>query len=250
MFRRMFSRSWWWTTLLVLGGIALTIRLGIWQLARYQENHAYNDHLTAMQAASPISLNDETVSADLTGMEYRAIQASGTYDFTHQVAIRDQVWTQTWGDDAGFALLTPLLLSNGKAVLVERGWIPLSDNSPSSWHQFDESGAVRITGVIRLPAVPEMGGLSDPTPAPGSSGSDFWNLVNITLLQKQMPYPLLPFYIQQTPDSAPAGLPYRYSSQPELADDGSNMGYALVWFSFAALLFFGYPVYLGKQAEH
>jgi cytochrome oxidase assembly protein ShyY1 len=29
--------------------------------------------------------------------------------------------------------------------------------------------------------------------------------------------------------------------------EGSHFGYALQWFSFAAVLFFGYPFYLRKQ---
>jgi surfeit locus 1 family protein len=246
MFRLMFSRRWWWTTLLALGAIAVTIRLGIWQLDRYSQNHSFNAHLTAMQAAPAVDIS--AADADLRGMEYRAVRAAGTYDFAHQVAIRNQVWTQSWGDDVGYALLTPLVLPDGRAVLVERGWIPLQNNTRVSWGQFDQPGPVSVTGVIRLPAAPEMGGgVPDPTLAPGQAGLDFWNLVNLGRLQQQIPHPLLPVYIQQTPDPDQTGLPYRASPVPDLADDGSNLGYATVWFSFALLLFFGYPVYLKKQ---
>jgi surfeit locus 1 family protein len=250
MLRLMFSRRWWWTTLLVVAGIGVVIRLGFWQLGRYAENRAYNAHLDAMQAATPLVLSTANASSDLTGMEYRAVQVTGTYDFAHQVAIRNQVWTQSWGDDMGYALLTPLVLADGRAVLVERGWIPLKDNTPASWSRYDQPGTLTVTGVLRLPARPEMGGEQDPTPAPGESGLDFWNLVNIPRLQEQIPSPLLPVYIQQAPDPSQTGLPYRDSPVPDPADDGTNLGYALVWFSFAILLFFGYPLYLRKQGEH
>ncbi len=250
MLRSLFSRRWWWTTLLVLAATAVLIRLGIWQLDRYGQNHAFNTHLTAMQAASSLDLSGSDPPAGLTAMEYRQVTAAGVYDFTHQVAIRNQIWVQTWGNDVGYTLLTPLVLSDGHAVLVERGWIPEQDNSRASWSQFDQAGPVTVTGVIRLPPVPEMGGgVPDPTPAPGQAGLDFWNLINIARLQKQMPYPLLPVYVQQSPDPAQTGLPYRDAPVPDLADDESNLGYALVWFSFAALLFFGYPVYLRRQGD-
>jgi len=249
MLRLMFSRRWWWTTLLVVAGIGVVIRLGFWQLGRYAENHAYNLHLSAIQAAPTLVLSPSSLSTDLAGMEYRAAQVAGRFDFPRQVAIRNQVWTQSWGEDMGYALLTPLVLSDGRAVLVERGWIPLKDNTPVSWRQYDQPGPVTVTGVIRLPAKPEMGGAPDPTPAPGEAGLYFWNIVDIPRMQKQMPYTLLPVYIQQAPDPAHTGLPYRDSPVPEPADDGSNLGYALVWFSFAVLLFFGYPLYLKKQGE-
>jgi surfeit locus 1 family protein len=249
MLRLMFSRRWWWTTLLVVAGIAGMVCLGFWQLGRYAENHAYNLHLNAMQNAPTLVLPAGDPPPDLTGMEYRTVQVKGTFDFAHQVAIRNQVWTQSWGDDMGYTLLTPLILADGRAALVERGWIPLKDDTPASWRQFDQPGPVSVTGVIRLPAKPEMGGASDPTPAPGQAGLDFWNLVDIPRLQRQMPYPLLPVYLQQAPDPAQTGLPYRDSPVPEPVDDGSNLGYAMVWFSFAVLLFLGYPLYLRKQGE-
>ena len=249
MLRLMFSRRWWWTTLLVAAGIAVVIRLGFWQLARYAENHAYNTHLSAMQAAPELVLGAGDPVSGLAGMEYRAVRVSGSFDFTHQVAIRNQVYTQSWGDDMGYALVTPLVMADGQAVLVERGWIPLKDNTPAAWRQFDQPGPVTVAGVIRLPAKPEMGGEADPTPAPGQS-LDFWNIVNVPRLQKQMPYALLPVYVEQNPDPVQSGLPYRDLPVPEPADDGSNLGYAMVWFSFGVLLFFGYPLYLKRQGEN
>jgi surfeit locus 1 family protein len=250
MVRLLFSRRWWLTTLLVITAIGVVILLGFWQLGRYAENRAYNAHLNAMQVAPALVLSTENLSVDLTGMEYRTVQAAGAYDFTHQVAIRNQVWTQSWGDDVGYTLVTPLIMAGGQAVLVERGWIPLKDNQPASWRQYDQPGRVTVTGVIRLPAKPEMGGAQDPTPGPGQAGLNFWNIVNIPRLQKQIPYPLLPIYIQQAPDPAQTGLPYRDSPVPNPADDGTNLGYALVWFSFGLLLLFGYPSYLRKQEGH
>ncbi len=245
-----FSRRWWWTTLLVLVGTAVLVLLGFWQLGRYSQNHAFNLHLAAMQAAPTLDLTSAPVPADLTQLEYQSVQLAGVYDFAHEVAIRNQVWTQTWGDDMGYALLTPLRLADGRGVLVERGWVPLQDNTRNSWQPFEEAGTVTVTGVIRLPAAPEMGGgVPDPTLAPGQSGLDFWNLIDIPRLQKQIPYPLLPVYIQQTSDAARSGYPYPYPSLPDPADDTTNLGYAFVWFLFAGLLFFGYPLYLRNQGE-
>ena len=247
MFRLIFSRRWWITSLLVLFGIGLTIRLGIWQVDRYLGNKAFATHLAAMQSATPILLDGGQPPAGLTGMEYRAVQATGKYDFSHQVAIKNQIWVQSWGNEIGYILVTPLIFPDGSAVLVDRGWIPIKDNTPASWQEFDTPGNVTISGVVRLPAVPEMGGASDPTLAPGQVSLDLWNLIDLRRLQKQMPYPILPVYIQQAPVGDNTVLPFGALPEPDLSEEGINEGYATVWFLFTGLLIFGYPVYLRKQ---
>ena len=249
--RLMLSRKWWWSTLLVLGGIALTIRLGIWQVSRFHENTAIAEHLVAMQGAPAITLSGKASPPDLTSMEWRQVKASGTFDFSHQVAIRNQIWAQTWGNDVGYKLVAPLIFPDGSAILVDRGWIPLADNDPANWGQFDQPGPVTVNGIIRLSTRPEFGGEIVPTLAPGETAASFWNLININGLQKQIPYPLLSVYIQQGPDPAFNGMPYRVLSQPDdstaATTASTNVGYAFTWFAFAALLFGGYPLYLSKQ---
>jgi surfeit locus 1 family protein len=247
MLRVMFSRRWWITTLLILAGIGLTIRLGIWQVDRYLNNTAFANHLAAMQSATPLVIGAGSQPAGLTGMEYRAVKATGTFDFSHQIAIKNQVWVQSWGNETGYILVTPLVFPDGSAVLVDRGWIPLKDNTPASWQGFDGSSSVTVSGVLRLPALPEMGGESDPTLAPGQASLDVWNLINVTRLQKQLPYPILPVYIQQAPVGDNSALPFRALPEPDLSEAGVNEGYATVWFVFTGLLIFGYPVYLRKQ---
>ena len=248
MFRLMFSRRWWATTLLVLVGIGLTILLGFWQVGRYRQNKTFADHLTAMQAAPSLTLIGASQAAGLTGMEYRAVQATGSFDFSHQIAVRNQIWVQTWGNETGYILVAPLVLPDGSAVLVDRGWIPLNYNTPASWRTLDDPGPVTVNGIIRLPALPEMGGEPDPTLAPGQASMDFWNLVNLTRLQKQIPYPILPVYIEQAPVGDNPDPPFRALSDPDLTASDTNAGYAIMWFAFTALLFFGYPVYLQRTA--
>jgi surfeit locus 1 family protein len=247
MLRLMFSRRWWITSLLVLVGIGLTIRLGIWQVDRYLNNTAFGNHLAAMRSASPLSLGAGSQPVGLTGMEYRAVQAAGIFDFSHQIAIKNQIWVQTWGNETGYILVTPLVFPDGSAVLVDRGWIPLNYNTPASWQAFDTPGSATVNGVLRLPAVPEMGGELDPTLAPGQTALDFWNLIDLKRLQKQIPYVILPVYIQQAPVGNNTALPFRALPEPDLSEAGVNEGYAMVWFVFTGLLIFGYPVYLSKQ---
>ena len=248
--RLMFSARWWWTTLLVFLGIAVTIRLGIWQIDRDFQRRSQNEHIRAVQALPVLELPTSEAHEDLAEMEYRKVRATGSYDYEHQVAIRNQAWAQDWGMEPGYALITPLILADGPAILVNRGWIPVQYGTPAAWRQLDEPGPVTIEGILRLEMQQgEMGGgVPDPTLAPGQHGLDLWNFVNIRRLQDQIPYPLYNVYIQQAPDEGKTSLPY--PSLPEIdLSAGSHLGFALQWFFFASLLMFGYPVFLKKQSK-
>ena len=244
----MFSRRWWWTTIIVILGIGVAIRMGIWQLDRNRDRQARIREIKSVQDMPVLDLNQEALPTDLSKMEYRKVTVSGEFDFNHQVALRNQIWTQTWGDEPGFALLTPLMLPDGQSVLVERGWIPNKYDTPQSWQEFDEPGIVTIEGILRLPMEKgEMGGgVPDPTLEPGENQLDFWNFVNLGRLQKQIPYTILDVYIQQSPADNNQELPFEWIAQPDL-DPGAHIGFALMWFFYAGLLLFGYPAWLKKQ---
>lgn len=241
--RAMFSRRWLLTTLLVLLGSALCVRLGIWQLDRLAQRRAFNAHVQAMWQAEPLTLTGQT-REDLTTMEYRAVIVGGTYDFENQVALRNRYYQNR----PGYHLLTPLLLDDGSAVLVERGWVPADGNSaPADWRKYDQPGRVTVEGQIRLgQSKPDLGGVPDPTLAPGQTRLDFWNTVNLERIRRQVPYPMLEVFIQPKVDPADETPPIPYQPEIELTE-GPHLGYAGQWFTFAAILVLGYPFFLRKQ---
>lgn len=243
IWRAAFSRKWLVTTLLVLAGALVCVRLGIWQLDRLAQRRAFNAHYLETSVATPIIM-DSTPRADLTTMEYRQVTATGTFDPANSVVLRNQYHE----GQPGYFLLTPLVLTDGNAVLVERGWIPADGNTnPIDWRKYDESGEVTLTGIMRLgQTTPDLGGVPDPALVAGQLRLDFWNLVNLERISKQVPYKLLPVFIQPDPDPAISAPPYPYQPAIEISE-GPHMGYALQWFSFAGLLVCGYPFFLRKQ---
>jgi surfeit locus 1 family protein len=170
-------------------------------------------------------------------MEWRAVTAAGIYDFDHQVAIRNQYYENQYG----YHLITPLLL-DGTAVLVDRGWIP----PDADWRAFDEPGIVTVTGQIRLgQAKPDFGGVADALPEDGSR-LEVWNNLDLEKMSAQFPYPILGVYIQLDALQGDESPPIPFQPEIELTE-GPHFGYALQWFTFAAILFAGYPFYLRKQ---
>ena len=239
--RKMVSMKWLVTTLLVFAGTAVCIRLGVWQLDRLDQRRAFNQQVESMRAADLLDLNAATPE-DIASMEWRAVTVTGEYDFENQVALRNQYNESVYG----FHLITPLQY-NGGVVLVNRGWIPAeSDSAPQDWRAFDEAGEVTVTGQIRLgQGKPAFGGVADALPMDGTR-LDIWNNLDVENMSAQMPYPILGIFIQPNAQAEDTSPPIPYQPIIELTE-GSHFGYALQWFTFAAILFLGYPFYLRKQ---
>ena len=240
LLKKMFSRAWILATLLVFAGTAFCIRMGIWQLDRLEQRRAFNSQVETMRAAEMLDLNQD-LPADISSMEWRAVTVSGEYDFENQVALRNQFN----GDQYGYHLITPLFFSGG-VVLVDRGFIPADGNTAparSAWRKYDEAGQVTVTGQIRLgQEKPAFGGVADAE----ADHLDVWNNLDVKRIVAQSPYPMLPIFIQpnEIPNDSTPPIPF----QPEVElTEGPHFGYALQWFSFATILFFGYPFFLRKQ---
>jgi surfeit locus 1 family protein len=171
------------------------------------------------------------------------VAVTGEYDFENQVVIRNQYN----GNQYGYHIVTPLLFDGG-AVLVDRGWIPADGNSaPSDWRKYDEVGPQNVTGQIRIgQAQPIIGGVADPELSPEKTRMDAWNNLNLERIAQQIPYPILTVYVQPNTEDAASAPPIAFQPIVELTE-GSHFGYALQWFTFATILFVGYPFYLRKQ---
>ncbi|HEX8990783.1 MAG TPA: SURF1 family protein [Anaerolineales bacterium] len=241
---RLLRREWILFTLLVLAGAAVCIALGIWQLNRLRQRRASNAQVSTIQAMAPLELPAEAGSNDLTTMQYRRVNATGMFDGAHQVAILNHYNEGEYG----YHLMTPLVMSGGDAILVDRGWIPPETNSsPASWHQYDVTSAVAVHGIIQLSApAPVFGAATDPTLMPGQTGLDRWIHVNIPRLAQQVPYPLLPVYIEPDPVPGATTPPIPSQDQPDLSD-GPHLGYAVQWFGFATIMLVGYPFYVRRR---
>jgi surfeit locus 1 family protein len=212
-------------------------------LDRLAQRRAFNAHIESVWVMPPLNLTADTTE-DLTTMEYRDVVASGRYDYPNQVALRNMYSDGQYG----YHLLTPLVMGEGVAVIVDRGWIPAEGNGmPDDWRVYDEEADATVQGILRVgQEEPEMGGIPDPELAPGQTGLDFWMNPNLDRLGEQLPYDILPIYIQPDPDPTDSDPPIPF--QPEIVlTEGAHIGYAVQWFSFATVLCFGYPFYLRKH---
>lgn len=247
--RGLLAPRWIVASLLVIAAVAVMMRLGFWQLDRHAERAAFNARVAAQIDAPELALNQALASGeaapnDLLEMEYRPVRAEGVFDPENEIILRNQVLDGL----PGYHVFTPLRIDGlEQAVLVDRGFIPLEARTPADRAQYAQSGPAEVHGVIRLAHVPRFAGAPDPTLAPGETRLDVWNALRLERIQQQVPYPLLPVYIQAAPGADSGGAyPVARLEQPEISA-GPHMGYALQWFAFAAMLAVGYPFFVRRM---
>lgn len=232
--------KWTLTTVLVLIGVYVLIRLGFWQLDRLESRRQFNQHYLEQISSPIINLNDEINHQELLNMEYREVTVSGYYDFTNEIYLQNQAYENI----PGYRVVTPLKIDNNKNyVYIERGWISLEDlkdieaiNRIFAQHQ-------NLDGIIRLPqSESDFGGKSSNA---SESNSQFFLYVDLDLLKTELEYGLLPIYVQLK-DEDDNQKPYSKLPDIEITE-GPHFGYAVQWFFFASLLGIGYPFFVRKQ---
>jgi len=244
--------KWLWATLAVVLGLALLIRLGFWQLDRLAERRAANAHLVAQLEMPPLNLTGQPLAP--AGVDLRRANVRGSYDFAQEMVLRNRAF-----DGApGVHLIRPLRIAGSDtAVLVDRGWIPYDQALPDYRKVYDQPvGEVEVQGVLHL-SQPRLNSLSpaDPPLSPDRPRLDEWFRIDIPRIQQQIPYPLLPVYLEQGQPNLAAVPPMSTSDalpRPDIQidlSDGPHLSYAIQWFSFAAILLVGYVTLFIRQTS-
>jgi surfeit locus 1 family protein len=102
-------------------GMAVTARLGWWQLDRAAQKAAVQASLDERRALPPVPGPDlARTEAEAQAQHHRAAVLHGRWEPDATIYLENRPMQGR----AGFLVLTPLLLDDGTAVLVQRGWLP------------------------------------------------------------------------------------------------------------------------------
>jgi surfeit locus 1 family protein len=238
--RTSISRRWLLPTIVVLVGMGALARLGVWQLDRLEQRRALNAELRRALDSPALELTGGELFEDLDKLKDREVVVHGAYDFSGQILLK----LQNWDGQTGAHLVTPLLLrGEQKAVLVDRGWIPDLEATAGDLSSFDEPGEVAVSGYIALSQTLSRSA----SPNQGGEHQVEWYRIDIGAIQEQLPYQLLPIYVQQAPvPGGDAEPPFRSEREIDLSE-GPHLGYAVQWFIFSLMLALIYLAYLGKR---
>jgi surfeit locus 1 family protein len=222
-------------TVFALVVVAVCVRLGLWQLDRLEGRRAFNARYAAGLAAPPRPL--DRLLDEGEALAYRRAIATGRYDTRYEVIL----YGRTLDGRAGNHVLTPLVLADGSAIVVDRGWVPFEMDTPPVAAAAPPAGRVEVEGPL---FAGQPGGAGDV--APGEDRVTTVRSADLEAIARDVPYELVPWLLQLRSQSPPAGdLPVP-APLPDLTE-GSHLNYALQWFAFAAIAAVGYVVLMRRE---
>src|SRR5205085_12380328 len=122
------------------------------------------------------------------------------------------------GDDDGNHILTPLL-SGGRAVIVDRGWVPPEMDTPPVRAAAPPPATVTVHGELMNSEHSPFGG--------GKGATNVLSLIDIARLAKQLPYPVAPLYVLLSKQSPPQTGKLPAPVKPLPLNEGPHKSYAI-----------------------
>ena len=219
---------WWLLSAAALSMALLTARLGLWQLDRAAQKAALQAAIDERAQLPPIEGPAALASTEnaAAAQHHRELKIAGRWSPTHTVYLDNRAMNGR----AGFYVVTPLLLADGSALVVQRGWLA---------RDFQERS--------RVPAVPTaegevaLQGRIAPAPsklyefAAGESGRIRQNL-DLENFSRETGLRLRPLSLLLADSPATAGDGLRRDWPAPSAGLTKNRGYAVQWFAMATLV--------------
>lgn len=219
----------------------------LWQRSRLtdvQERNATIVARTAEQTFDLAELQTSVTFDDGDAWEFRPVTVQGTFERADEVLVR----SRPLDGAPGSWVLTPLKLSDGRAVVINRGWIPRSFGPDDPRDVVDPPAeAVTVGGYARKTQRQQGLGAKD---APTGVLSSLAR-ADLERLAQQVDYELLPVFVQleelQPGGVGPGELPIPLALPP--LDEGPHFGYMVQWAIYATIGILGYPMILRRVAR-
>jgi surfeit locus 1 family protein len=208
-------------------GVALTARLGVWQLDRAAQKQALQSTLDERSALPPLASSELAETAASAAAQFqRRIELRGHWVESATVFLENR----QMNGRTGFDVVTPIQPEvPGDAVLVQRGWYPR-----------DLLDRTRLPTVSPEPGVVTVVGRIAPPPGrlyefDGAASGPIRQNLDVAAFSRELGRPLRPLSIVQDQPSGSSDVLMRQWPQPA-AGIARHHGYAFQWFALSALM--------------
>jgi len=217
-----------WPALAAVTGMALTVSLGFWQYGRGQEKSALAARIERLAREPPIAVSERELNA--ADVELRRVEARGVYEPRYMVFLDNRVWRR----QAGYHVVMPLKLGEGRYVLVNRGWVAAGPDRARLPEVKTPDGTQTVSGRAVVPG--RFLELSTEV-----TMGRVWQNLTLERYRDAIPIPIQPFLIQQDPAGAPDDGLVREWPRPDLGVE-KHYGYAFQWFALSVLILVLYVI--------
>ena len=228
------------SAILVTAAFAVLVALGTWQMQRLQWKEALIAAIAERRSAPPAPLEKiEAMAAAGEDIDYRTVRVSGIYDHG-----KERHFFATHEGRSGYYVFTPLMLADGRALFVNRGFVPFEQKDAATRPEGQVPGEVTIDGLAR-PRLSEK---------PSSIVPDndiaknifYWKDLDAMAQSAEIAADrLVPFFVDAGPAENPGGLPIGGVTQFDLPNN--HLQYALTWYGLAAALVVVSGVYVYRR---
>lgn len=245
-------------TLVFLAMVLAMYRLGLWQFHRYQQTNRSNHRISLAVHSPPVSVETLTrPGATVPGSErYRPVTATGHFDAAHQFVVRRR--TNADGN-IGFFLITPLVTSNGDALLVNRGWVAPDDMDGAAFPAVPKTpaGTVTLTGRLMPDETSGVSGIHEVKGLPPRQ----YMLISGREQAQHLPEPVIGGYMELVRSSpalarsesaqlVPApDANSQSTSDAAIVGQGVHLPYAIQWWLFALMVPVGWWILLRQELK-
>lgn len=239
-----FARRPWWIAghIVAVAAIVVFVLLGLWQLRRHDERREFNELLESRLEAPTESLENLVAQygEDSDMLDLRRVEVTGTYALADEVILRNRTQSGRSGHD----VLTPLETDGGRAVIVNRGWVPIDVEGPPVVGAQPPTGEVVAYGMVRATQVRGSFGPVDPP----TGRLDRISRIDVARLDRQTPQDLYPFSIQLDKQNPAQTQDFPVPQPVPSPESGPHFSYAIQWFVFSLVVAIGYPILLRRTA--
>ena len=211
--------------MLALPAFAILLTLGTWQLQRMQWKNDLIASFESRASGAPIAV--PAANAGLVDGEFRRLALVGTFQHDKEVFLTGR----TYEGNAGFHIVTPFKLDDGRIILINRGWVSEDYRDPVKRAFSQITGLVTVAGILRRPGVK---GYFVPENEPDNG---FW----FTLVPSQInahlglgAQAIGQFYADAVRTSDVVTLPIAAKTKLNLRN--AHLSYAMTWYGIALAL--------------
>ncbi|MCB1383327.1 MAG: SURF1 family protein [Notoacmeibacter sp.] len=222
------DRRFWLLSALVLAALAVLVTLGTWQVRRLAWKEGLIARIEARMAAAPVPLAAAEQAFAASGdVDYQPVTLTGHFEHAGE-----QHFFATHKGASGYYVYTPLRLPDGRAILVNRGFVPFDRKDPATRAEGQVEGDVEIAGLARNPLAEKPSGVYDNDPA---KNIYYWKDRQAMARAAGLdPARLLPFFVDADDAPNPGGWPMGGVTLVSLPNN--HLQYAVTWYGLALAL--------------
>ncbi|PHS72403.1 MAG: cytochrome oxidase biosynthesis protein [Cycloclasticus sp.] len=209
-------------TVLAILVLGLLLSLGFWQLDRAQQKQDLLDLQSSRMSLPAVELINITVSDN--NMRYLPVRVAGELDVAQQILIDNQVRHGI----AGYSVLTPLRINSKKAILLNRGWLPLGGDRNVLPDVTVQASNVQVSG--KLDHFPTVGLKLDKADELSAGWPAITQVVDTDKVSKRLGYQVMPYQLLLNADEAEG---YNRDWVVMRMGPEKHHGYAFQWFALA-----------------